>query len=106
MCLGVGAFVDAHDPAFLIDPNARGHIDQIVKRTDLMIHIDKRCVSYIGIIIEMPGSFFTASVLRDGYNFKIFRLEFFVNGLPHGHVVTTSSPRGPGEQQYLLASKV
>ena len=86
MNFGIGAFVDAHDSAFFINPSGRGDVNEIECTADDMVCIDNLNVGGVGGIKNWPRDCFTASIFCNAEDDKIRIVYFFVDLLPHGHI--------------------
>jgi hypothetical protein len=77
----------------------------ILLRDDLL-NINQRGKLRFGRADPGSGVFGATGVLRNRDNFKIFVLQFLVEGLPTWQVETAASPGGPGDEQDFLATKI
>ena len=77
----------------------------IFLRDDLPF-VDQRGELRFGCGDPAPGVFRAARVLRHRDDFEIPAPKFFIESLPTWQVETAASPRGPGDQENFLATKI
>ncbi len=71
-----------------------------------MFGVDQCSKTDLGILVKLPARFFTTGILCGGDDLEILFLQFFVNLLPPGQILSASSPGSPSEQQHFLAAKI
>ena len=92
MKLGIGAFVDAHNPPSFVYPGGGRDIHKVERTTDDMVRVNHLHVGRVGRIENWPGHSFTADILRSADQNKVGIVYLFVDTLPHGHVKKAASP--------------
>lgn len=106
LLFGVGHFRGPHDAPLLVDPDARGHVDHVVQRADGVLRVIKRRECGLGAIVELACGCLAGRVLGRRDDLEILILQFLVDLLPTWQIEAATSPRGPGQQQHLLASEI
>ena len=103
---GVGAegdVVGAHDASALVDPEDGRHVDDVVEIGQSMPRVDQRRVRRMRRLDPRAGVV-RALVERDRDHGEAPALQLLVQRLPDRQVETAPSPRGPGDEQDLLAA--
>jgi hypothetical protein len=106
MLLGVGAFINADDPSFLVHPGRRRHIHKVKGTANDVIRINYLNIGSICRIENRTGNRFAANVFCCTQDYKVGVVNFFIDTLPHGHVKKASSPGGPGHDQGFFTLQI
>ena len=93
-----------HDRSSFVDPYAARHIDDPEERVDDMRVVDQRGMLRRGLGDPRTRGGQSRGVDRDGDDLEAERMKLGPQLLPHGQVKTTPSPRGPCDEQDLLAA--
>ena len=80
------------DDPVLVDPHSVRHINHVEQLGDAMLFVDQTHVTGVRLDIKFARRFCAARFLRDSDDNEVLILNVVVNCLPHGQVVTASSP--------------
>jgi hypothetical protein len=97
--------VGAANPAFFVDPDDRGDVDDVVELGDPVLGVDQARVLGRGPFDER-SRIIRASVERDRDRDEAFGAEFFVQRLPDRQVLAAASPGCIGDEKYFLPAVV
>lgn len=95
----------ADDHAAFVDPDAAGHVDDAKERIDGVSLVDQRGMRGREGFDDLARSV-GGRVERDGDDVEAVAVQLFPQRLPPGQVKPAASPRGPGDEQHLLAAQV
>src|SRR5207247_7241048 len=101
----VGRFGRSHDGAVFVDPHAARYVDDAEELVQDVSLVDQRWVARLRALDPRAGRVRAASIESDGDELETQRMELLAHRLPHGQVMPTASPGGPGQQQHFLAAQ-